>query len=213
MQKNINQKDQLENFKRAFSLDQKKIELLEKYVDLLLIGQKSLNLIANSTIKNLWIRHIIDSAQIYKHLYIKKHNELILDIGSGSGLPGIVLAIMGLKNIILCEKSKKKSIFLRKTLNSLEIEENIYVGKVESLFSNNIKYIIARAFKPLTVLLMKTNHLVNRETILILHKGKNYKEEIINAKKIFNFSCSYYDSITSKDGKILKIERIRKING
>ena len=69
MQKNINQKDQLENFKRAFSLDQKKIELLEKYVDLLLIGQKSLNLIANSTIKNLWIRHIIDSAQIYKHLY------------------------------------------------------------------------------------------------------------------------------------------------
>ena len=86
-------------------------EKLTIYSDLLKTWQKKFNLVSNSTLDNLWERHFIDSAQLYSLLPKEKKGAVIYDIGAGAGFPGMVLAIMGRKDIILCEANYKKCTF------------------------------------------------------------------------------------------------------
>ena len=85
---------------------------LHLYHDLLISWQKKYNLVGPSTLKYVWERHFIDSAQLFSLLPEQQKDKLIYDIGSGAGFPGMVLAIMGRKDIVLCESSSKKCLFL-----------------------------------------------------------------------------------------------------
>ena len=90
---------------------------LELYHDLLISWQKKYNLVGPSTLKDIWERHFIDSAQLFSILPLEHKEKPIYDIGSGAGFPGMVLAIMGRKDIVLCESSSKKCIFLEEVKN------------------------------------------------------------------------------------------------
>ena len=85
---------------------------LELYQDLLISWQKKYNLVGPSTLKDVWERHFIDSAQLFSLLPDQRKDKFIYDIGSGAGFPGMVLAIMGRRDIVLCESSSKKCTFL-----------------------------------------------------------------------------------------------------
>ena len=97
----------------TFSFSKEEQEKLEIYCCLIKSWQKKVNLVGASTLENMWERHVIDSAQLYHLLPPVQEGKVLYDIGSGAGFPGLVLAIMGRKALVLCEANKKKCAFKR----------------------------------------------------------------------------------------------------
>ena len=148
---------QIATFSRFTQVSRETITSLKKYEDILIKANKTLNLIGNSTIKDIWTRHFLDSVQVID--FIDKNNKTLVDLGSGAGFPGLVLAI-ALKDrkiplkIKLIEKSPKKVKFLKNLINELQL--NVEVIN-QNILEEPIKFFddvfIARAFKPLKIIL------------------------------------------------------------
>ena len=210
MQDNIN-KDLL-FFKNSLNVCEKKMQIFDKYIKLLDIYQTKVNLIGKSTRDKIWSRHILDSAQILKLLPNENKGYFIIDVGTGAGLPGLVLTILGRNDIILCEKNHKKVSFLSTVTKECQLKVQIFKGKIESYNNKNAKIIISRAFAPLKFLLRSIKHIINSDTILVIHKGEKYSEELKVARKYYAFSVDYYDSLTNPMAKIVKIKNIVELN-
>ncbi len=193
---------------KNYNVDKEKKRLLEKYVFLIKKNQENVSLIGKSTISDIWLRHIIDSLQIIKYLPKEEKNKFLIDVGTGAGLPGVVLAIMGRSDVLLCEKSPKKTNFLKEVLKECSLNAKIYNCRIEDIIMNNIAIIVSRAYASIKKLILTNIHLISKETILVIHKGKKHMKEIAEAKKEFAFNFKKFDSITSKEGVILKIENI-----
>ena len=172
--------------------------------------QKTMNLIGRSTMSSIWTRHILDSAQIEKILPKENNKYITIDVGTGAGFPGLVLAAMGRSDLLLCEKSKKKNIFLNTVAKECNLNVKMYNNRIENLRAPNIRTIIARAFAPLKSFIIKVRISLHKDTTLVLHKGKSYMEEIIEAKSLFCFDYKCFDSATNSDAKILKIKNIKE---
>ena len=182
---------------------------LKKFISILNEYQKKMNLIGNSTLPYIWTRHVLDSAQIEKILPKEAKNYITVDVGTGAGFPGIVLAALGRQDILLCEKSKKKNLFLNTVIKECKFKVKIYNDTIESLRVENAKNIVSRAFSPLKTFLLKVKNCLCHDSILVLHKGKTYMEEIIEAKRFFCFNYKCYNSLTNSDAKILKIDNVK----
>ena len=183
------------------------------YYETLIKWQKSINLISNSTLDSVWRRHILDSAQLYKYTQNIKGN--ILDFGSGAGFPGLVLAMMGNDNINAVESDEKKCIFLKEVARLSDTKINIHNSRIEKLKFINPELITARALAPLVKLIeyienyMKQgNNLRKNLPKLLFLKGKNYKQELSELKKIRNFDVTVCPSLSDEYGKILNIKNI-----
>jgi len=186
---------------------------LEEFRSLILAKNKQINLISSNTEAISRERHIIDSAQIID--LIDLNRSTCTDIGSGSGLPGIVLAIiMKHKNsdmkFKLYEKSFHKSNFLKEVSSKFEL--NVEVLQKDVFEEKNLEtdIIVARAFKPLPVILnlIYNNFKYFREVILFL--GKNGKEILKEVLVEWEFEYEEKKSITSKDSTIIKINNLKK---
>ena len=185
-----------------FGFTDEKIDKIHKYIDLLLIFNKKYNLISKSTEKEVWNRHILDSAQIIKYIDFKK--DLILsDFGSGAGLPGVILSIANTNpnfHVKLYEKSPVKRAFLRdiQKISKFNIEENVY-------YYNYIEtdYIVCRAFKKLNLIFDISREKVKNPHKLIILKGKNALNDLKKLPKDKNYRYKTVDSITDKDSKII----------
>ena len=187
------------------------------FTSMLKQGNEEINIISKETAKNEVIRerHITDSAQIIE--FVDLNSNIITDIGSGGGLPGIIISIMikNLKSSVkvhMYEKSHHKSNFLRKVsrdlkLNTEVIQKNIF--DAENLESGTI---MARAFKPLPVVLdlVKKNFLSYKN--LILFMGKNGEKVLEETLKNWDFDFEKKKSITSEDSFLLNIKNIKKKN-
>ena len=173
--------------------------------------QNSINLISKNSIKNIWGRHFLDSAQLYK--YVKDINGNILDLGSGAGFPGLVLAIMGKKNIHLVESDYKKCVFLNEIAMLTDTNITIHNCKIENLNFFNVDLVTCRALAPLYKLMdyveafvsKSPNKNQNLPKVLFL-KGKTYQDELLQLQKDNTIHFKEYNSITDKHGKILYTE-------
>ena len=199
-------------FKKQMKPSEITIYKLRKFISILDEYQNKMNLIGKSTMSSIWKRHILDSAQIEKFLPKENKKNVTIDVGTGAGFPGIVLAALGRKDLLLCEKSKKKKIFLKVVAKECNFKFKVYNDRVENLRIPNVKTIVSRAFAPLKTLLSKVKHCLCCDTTLVLHKGKTYMEEIIEAKNLFYFNYECYKSLTSSDSKILKINNVKEKN-
>ncbi len=186
---------------------------LEKFREIIIEKNKDINLISKQTEKVSKERHIIDSAQIIDFIDINR--STCTDLGSGSGLPGIVLAIiMKYKKsdmkFKLYEKSFHKSNFLKDVSSKLDL--NVEVLQKDIFEEKNLEtdIIVARAFKPLPVVinLIHNNFKYFREVILFL--GKNGKEVLQKVLMEWEFEYEEKKSITNKDSTIIKIKEIKK---
>jgi len=187
----------------------------EIFISMLQQRNEKINIISKQTSKHEVIRerHIVDSAQIIE--FIDLNSNIITDIGSGGGMPGIIISIMiknskNLPKVHLYEKSYHKSTFLRQVsrdlkLNTEVIQKNIF--ETQNLQSGTI---MARAFKPLPVILDLVYKNFRSYKNLILFMGKNgdkvLEETLIN----WNFDFEKKKSITSKDSFLLNIKNIKK---
>ena len=183
------------------------------YYETLIKWQKSINLISNSTLDSIWNRHILDSAQLYKYTQNMKGN--ILDFGSGAGFPGLVLAMMGNENVNAVESDEKKCIFLKEVARLSDTKINIHNSRIEKLKFINPELITARALAPLIKLIEYIeNYMKQGDNLrknlpkLLFLKGKNYKQELSELKKIRNFDVTVCPSLSDEYGKILNIKNI-----
>ena len=181
------------------------VKKLQIFQNSLLDYNTKYNLIAKSTEKNIWLRHILDSAQLIN--YIDKKIEHICDFGTGGGFPGLILCMFDLDHkfhVKLYEKSPIKCDFLMKMKDKLDInfqlEENVYSKKITT------DLIVARAFKKLSEIIKISREMVIGPHKIILLKGKNAQTEINKVGLEPNYRYKLFKSITDRDSKILSID-------
>jgi 16S rRNA (guanine527-N7)-methyltransferase len=203
--------EDIDFFKKKFNVSRETIEKLKIYHKFLIEKNKTINLIGKKTEKSIFSRHFKDSAQIYDLL--DKRLDII-DIGSGAGFPGIIVKILMENeslngNIILIEKSAKKSNFLRDLCIKLDLKVKIENRRLEIYDFLENSTVISRAFKSTldTINILYRN--IGNVRELVLLKGKTYQQEIYDAKKKYTFELEKFRSITSDDSSIIKIKNIK----
>ena len=168
------------------------------------------NLIAKSTVSEIWDRNVLDSAQLIK--FINFNDKLSLsDLGTGAGFPGIVLAIFN-KNlnfhVKLYEKSRVKTKFLMFLCEKLNINADVYEGDYRS-HDINSNYVVSRAFKKLEEHIRISREIIKVNHKLIILKGKKAEDEIKHLNNNFNYSYNLEKSITSPDSKIVIFDIVK----
>jgi len=183
---------------------------MQKYIDRITQYNAHTNLVGKSTLSDSWSKHILDSFQLVS--FIKNKNCTILDMGTGAGLPGVVLSIAGYKNVSLVDSSGKKIKFLKSIKDDLDLNLNIILGRLEKL--NNLRFdiITSRALAKLNILFGYSQNFMKKNTLLIFLKGKTVNEEILEAKKNWKFNFQKYRSVSDSRGVILVIEGLSKTN-
>lgn len=180
------------------------------YSKLLSNWQKKLNLVSSKSIQDQWSRHFIDSAQIIE--YIKPYNSYkgIIDIGSGAGFPGLVLSLLGCCPMYLIESNHHKAKFLEDVINKTGSKAKVFNGRVESVKLPSFDIVISRAFASLNKLLSVLEFRGIYDVKCIFPKGKTYKKELAEAKKIWDVDISTYKSITNSESRIVVVEAFKR---
>jgi 16S rRNA (guanine527-N7)-methyltransferase len=194
---------------KFLELTQFQIKSLEDFVLLLLSENDNFNFIGKSTIENLWQRHVLDSAQLLR--FIPNKNIKFADFGTGAGFPGVILSILGVREIHLIEKSFRKSEFLRRAKLFSKNRIFIHQSKLEDLTKLEFDCVVSRALAPLDQLLNYTQNFLKKDGYCLFLKGKNLPAEIDLAKKSFQFEYELHASLTSDESNIIKVFNISKI--
>jgi 16S rRNA (guanine527-N7)-methyltransferase len=177
--------------------------LLDRYVALLLDGMAVQNLIAESTRDHIWARHIVDSAQL-----LPLANDVVdgpwIDLGSGAGLPAIVVAVLSPRPVLMIESRRKRIEFLSRVVGELGLAHaTILGGRVESANVAPASVISARAYAPLPRLLSSAHHLSSDQTIWVLPKGRNAENELEAARPTWQGVFHVERSVTDPDSAII----------
>ena len=178
------------------------IEKMNLYKEMLLDENERINLISKTTADDIEDRHFLDSIQLITLISDKAHS--LVDVGTGAGLPGILLAIGGCKSVYLVEKQSKKCDFLNRVNNKLGLDMNILNLRIEDIDDRQFDYVVSRAFAKLNKIISITKNITHKKSKYILLKGKTFLDEIksVNKKR---FNINYIDSITSPDSKIIEL--------
>ena len=189
---------------------------LEKYIDLIIQENNVINLISRANINKEYIlkRHIIDSMQVID--FIDFNQEKIIDLGSGSGLPGIVLSILSKNNgskikTAMYEKSFHKANFLKQVSSNLNLNTEVLNENIFDHTEDDKAIITSRAFKPLPVVLELLNTNFKNFRNLIIFMGKTGNEILTETLKKWKLDYETKKSITSNDSFILNIKGVKKI--
>ncbi len=199
--------NQKETFRLTYNVSRETMRKFEKYEDILKNFQKKFNLIGKSTENKIWSRHFYDSAFSYKSILDiagqdKTRNFNLIDVGSGAGFPGLVIALLCHRvsnvSLTLIESNRKKASFLKYVVVCLGLNVKVLNKRVEEE-KKNFDIIIARAVAPLSKLLNLVSKVAKKDSILLAFKGKMWKEEVRLLKKEWN-----YKSLTVKNNMDLE---------
>ena len=208
--------EHIDAFSRLTRVSRETIVSLAKYEEILKIYNKNLNLVGKSTLNDIWNRHFLDSFQVID--LIDKNCKTAVDLGSGAGFPGLVVAIAAKdKNyslkVDLIEKSAKKAKFLKEIISELKLNANVVVEDAfEKSFQLNEEVIMARAFKPIKIILELIHNRAKNWKKIIIFLGKSGKAELLQASKNWDIEYKQTMSITSRDSLIIEINSLKKKN-
>lgn len=191
-------------------------ETLERLNDFSALVEKwtqKINLISKASIPQIWDRHIVDSAQIYG---IAPAFQTWVDLGSGGGFPGIVVAILAAEHqpnaaITLVESDQRKCAFLRTAIRELSLNATVHSKRIESLDPLGADVLSARALADLDVLLSFCARHLDFKGTALFPKGENWKKEHETAQERWSYQCEAITSITNPAAAVLKIEEIRRV--
>lgn len=184
---------------------------LETFAALVGKWTPKINLIARSTVDSLWDRHITDSVQLYR--FAPDSLSKWVDIGSGGGFPGIVMAILGKARhpearFVLIESDQRKAAFLRSAARELSLSVRVLAERVEHTEPQNADVVSARALAPLSGLLPLALRHLNPQGSGLFHKGRQAHQEVADARKNWSFELEDHPSFTDPEARILAIRRI-----
>ena len=205
---------QIDTFSTITRVSRETITSLKKYENTLIKANNTLNLIGNSTIKDIWNRHFLDSVQVID--FIEENDKILIDLGSGAGFPGLVLAITSKDRKIplkikLVEKSPKKVKFLRDVISELSLDVEVINRNVLEDPKKLIGDVfVARAFKPLQIILQLIHSKAENWKKIFIFLGKTGKSELLQASKIWDIKYKQRVSVTSNDSIVIEINGLKK---
>lgn len=187
------------------------LERLEIYLDELRKWQPTINLVSGGEIKDLWVRHVEDSIQL--SALINKNQSHYVDLGSGGGFPGIIIALFGadsgrIKRATLIESDARKCAFLREASRKLDLPINVLTMRAENTSPQNASVITARALASLDKLMAYAYRHLSKDGTAFFPKGATYHDEIKEAEKKWHFSVNPIRSRTNPAAAILEIKSI-----
>jgi 16S rRNA (guanine527-N7)-methyltransferase len=200
-----------EDFRRQTGIDAATLDRFEAYFDLLKSWQRRINLIGARTLDDVWRRHMLDSAQLFP--LVPTGSKSLLDIGSGAGFPGLILAILGVPNVQLVESDGRKCAFLREAARITATEITLHRARIERLKPFAVDTITARACAPLDKLLGLAHGFSGKNTVYLFPKGRNVEQELTESQKKWMMKVSRIKSLTDSYAKILQIEDCQRRDG
>ena len=197
-----------EEFFAAFPVSRETADKLRAYAELLKKWQPKINLVGPATIPDLWRRHFLDSAQLLAHL----PDGPVLDLGSGAGFPGLVLAILrGTGDPIhLVESDSRKCAFLREAARITAAPAVIHTSRIETLKNFEIRAITARALASLATLLTLAEPFLAHSPKCLFLKGEKLEDELTEAAKDWNMTIERIASLSDQNGFILSLKEVRR---
>lgn len=195
----------------TLSVSRETVDRLHAFADLVRKWNPKINLVSQSSLADLMGRHIADSAQLYD--VVKLPVDHWVDLGSGGGFPGVVIAILnedrvGVCKITLVESDARKSVFLREVARALSLSVDVLNDRIENLAPLSADVVSARALAPLSVLLGHAHRHVRPEGVAIFPKGTRYQEELDQAAAEWVFTVEGCPSRTDPDARILVVRSI-----
>jgi 16S rRNA (guanine527-N7)-methyltransferase len=182
------------------------LERLTVYADLVAKWQKAINLVGRGTLEDPWRRHMLDSAQLAP--MVPRDAKRVLDLGSGAGFPGMVLAIMGVAGIELVESDQKKAMFLREVARATGAEVAVHVRRIEDMPAENADVVTARALAPLDRLLPLVMRFVGPQTLCLFPKGADVERELAAAARSWHMCYTRHTSLSDTRSTVLAINKL-----
>lgn len=193
-----------EQFQRQTGAAEVVMERLRICADLLAKWQAKINLVGPKTLPELWQRHMLDSAQLWS--LAPTGAQRWIDLGSGAGFPGLVLAAFGAPDMTLVESDSRKATFLREAARAMWLAVQVQSVRIEKLVVPPVDIITARALAPLTQLLEFASRLRKEGTVCLFPKGQDVEKELTEATKSWKIDYRLVPSITDAAARIVQIE-------
>jgi 16S rRNA (guanine527-N7)-methyltransferase len=198
----------------ALGVSRETQDRLTRFAVLLRNWTKRLNLIAPSTVPDLWTRHILDSAQVFP--LAPAGAGYWLDLGTGGGLPGLVCAILARDlspdtRFGFVESDRRKCAFIATCIRDLRLDATVYPHRVEDTSAPQVHVVSARGLAPLARLFALAEPLASADTTLLFPKGARHDLEIVEAEATWRFTVTAHPSITSHDARILECHLLGRI--
>ncbi|MBD8891577.1 16S rRNA (guanine(527)-N(7))-methyltransferase RsmG [Roseibium litorale] len=191
------------------------VERLQIYVDLVLKWQPAQNLIAPSTIPDIWTRHVVDSLQTKRTL---PEAKVWVDIGSGAGFPGVVTAILQADapeaHVHMIESNQRKAAFLRTALRETGSRGTVHPGRIESVAKSwshgPVDAVSARALASLDLLLDLSEPFTSQGAVCVFHKGQDFQREVNEASHAWTFDMVEKKSIVDPSSRMLMLSKVSR---
>ncbi|WP_420557412.1 16S rRNA (guanine(527)-N(7))-methyltransferase RsmG [Roseovarius sp.] len=201
------------SFNLGVDVSRETFERLERYADLVRKWNPRVNLVAKSTLEELWSRHFLDSAQLFQ--LAPDHAKTWADFGAGGGFPGLVIAILAHElrpdmSVMLAESDARKSAFLRSVVRETAINTKIVCERVEEIPPLCADVISARALANLSKLFSLSHDHLATNGVMLFPKGKNWQSELFEAQSKWRFNHQVVKSVTSDQSVILRISGVRR---
>ncbi len=193
-----------EGFARLAGVSRETLDRLQAYVALLSAWNRRINLVSANTLGDVWRRHILDSAQLMPLL--PEEVRVMVDIGSGAGLPGLILAIIGVPEVHLVESDQRKAAFLREAQRVTDAPVVIHAQRAERLPPISADVIVARAVASVDNLLLMVDKFRKPHTICLFLKGKGVDEELTRLPPALQIKARILPSRSDPTGRILRLE-------
>ena len=198
-----------DEFFSRIAVSRETADKLRLYADLLKKWQPKINLVGPATIPDLWRRHFLDSAQIFPYLPAGP----VLDLGSGAGFPGLVLAVLrgeGADPIHLVESDGRKGAFLREAARLTKAPVLIHTSRIEALKPFEIRAVTARALASVSVLLGLAEPFLTPRVQCLFLKGEKLEDELTEAGKDWKMAVDRIPSVSDPNGFILSLKEVRR---
>ena len=200
----------------SLNVSRETIKSFCEYEVLLSKWNKKINLVSKKTLVDIWERHFLDSGQIIN--YVDASGKRWIDVGSGAGFPGLVVALL-LRDrkidcdLVLVEKNSKKVFFLNEVIRKLNLNVKVFKKDIRSIEPLNADILTARAFSELKELIEIACHHRKEKGICLFLKGQNYKVELDKTLNYWFFDYDVFDSLSNHSGKIIRVKKILNVKG
>lgn len=193
---------------RLLAVPRETVQRLEIYLDLLGRWQRTINLVGPATLADPWRRHIIDSGQLWR--WWPRGAVRLVDLGSGAGLPGLILAIMGAPETHLIESDRRKASFLREAARACGVKVTVHATRIEAVPDLHADVVAARALAPLPALLELAAPQMREHTTCLFLKGRGAEAELALAREGWTMHALLEPSLSDPSGRVLILNEMRR---